>query len=59
MKALGRVLQLIGLVILPLSMVLELTDMLGRPFGVSDMVIMLLFGIAIFSIGRLLERCSA
>jgi hypothetical protein len=56
MKALGRILQIIGLIILPLSMLLELTDMLGRPFGVSDMLIMLIFGVVIFSMGRLLQR---
>jgi len=55
MKVAGRALQLIGLAILPLSMVMELTGGLGRRVGVSDMVVMLLYGVIAFSLGRLLE----
>jgi len=55
MKSLGRFLQLAGLMLLPLSMFMELTDGLGRAFGVSDMVVMLVFGFATFYIGRIVE----
>ena len=55
MKALGKLLQFGGLVLLPLSMFMELNGGLGRPFGVSDMVIMLIFGIAAFYAGRIVE----
>jgi len=55
MAALGRLFQILALVLLPLSMLMELTHFLGRPFGVSDMVIMLGFGVALFSIGRIME----
>lgn len=55
MKSLGRFLQLAGLILLPLSMFMELTDGLGRAFGVSDMVIMLVFGFAVFYVGRIVE----
>lgn len=55
MKALGRLLQLGGLILLPLSMFMELTGGLGRPFGVSDMVIMLVFGASAFGAGRIVE----
>lgn len=55
MRILGRTLQLFGLVILPLSMVLELSKLLGRDFGVSDMVIMLVAGTAAFLMGRIIE----
>jgi hypothetical protein len=48
-------LQMAGLVLLPLSMVLELTGSLGRSFGVSQMVIMLVFGLSIFYLGRFVE----
>ncbi len=51
----GRFLQYVGLFLLPLSMVLELTDSLGRSFGVSQMVIMLIFGFCAFQLGRYLE----
>ena len=55
MKSLGRFLQFAGIVILPLSMFMELTDGLGRSFGVSDMVVMLVFGFAVFYVGRIVE----
>jgi hypothetical protein len=59
MKALGRGLQLLGLILLPLSMFMEITGALGRSFGVSDMVIMLVFGAAAFYAGRLVEGYAA
>ena len=55
MRTLGRALQLVGLVLLPLSMVLELNNTLVRSFGVSQMVVMLVFGLAVFYVGRMLE----
>jgi hypothetical protein len=61
MRAFGKLLQVLGLALLPLSMVL---DLLGgsdpyRPFGVSQMILMLGFGIAAFFIGRILEGYSS
>jgi hypothetical protein len=61
MRAFGKLLQVLGLALLPLSMVL---DLLGgsdpyRPFGVSQMVLMLGFGVAAFFIGRILEGYSS
>jgi hypothetical protein len=55
MSAIGRLLQILGLILLPLAMVMELTGALGRSFGLSDMVIMLVFGAAAFYIGRYME----
>ena len=55
MRILGKSLQVIGLVALPLSMIFELTGMLGRRFGLSQMVIMTVFGASAFLLGRLLE----
>lgn len=55
MRTFGRLLQQSALVILPLAMLMELTDALGRDVGVSDMVIMLVFGVLIFVLGRTLE----
>lgn len=55
MRIFGRTLQLLGLTILPLAMVLELSKLLGRDFGVSDMVIMLVAGTAAFLMGRIIE----
>lgn len=36
-------------------MVLELSGGLGRPFGVSDMVVMLGYGVAAFTLGWFME----
>lgn len=55
MRLVGRGLQLLALVLLPLSMVLEMTGHLGRSFGLSQMVIMLVFGMCAFYLGRILE----
>lgn len=55
MRILGRLLQMVGLLVLPLSMVMELTGGLGRKFGVSDMVVMLAYCIVAFGLGRMLE----
>jgi len=44
---------------LPLAMFLQLGGALTRDFGVSDMVKMLICGIAIFYVGRLLEGYGA
>lgn len=55
MRSLGKLLQILGLLVLPLSMLMELTHFLGRDFYVSDMVVMLLFGVSVFYVGRLME----
>jgi hypothetical protein len=47
--------QVAALIALPVAMVLELSDALGREFHVSQMVYMLIFGVILFSVGRLLE----
>lgn len=55
MKLLGKTLQVVGLMVLPLAMAMQLSELLGRALHVSQMVFMMLFGVAAFSIGRLLE----
>jgi hypothetical protein len=57
MKAIGQLLQLTGLIVLPVAMFMELTGNLGRK-GVSEMVIMLVFGAAAFGVGRIVEGYS-
>jgi len=57
MKAIGQFLQFAGLLILPAAMCLELSGMLGRK-GVSEMVILLIFGVAAFGVGRIVEGYS-
>jgi hypothetical protein len=59
MKSLGKALQLVGLVLLPVAMLLELSGALGRESGVADMLLMLVFGAAAFAVGRFLEGYAA
>ena len=54
LKSLGRLLQIGGLVLLPVAMLMELTGQLGRQ-GVAELLIMLVAGAAAFGLGRLLE----
>ncbi|MFO0817453.1 MAG: hypothetical protein U1A77_05900 [Pirellulales bacterium] len=59
MRFIGRALQWTGLIVLPLAMVMELTGGLGRRVGVSDMVLMLGYGVIAFSLGRVLEGLAS
>lgn len=58
MRAIGKLLQLGGLVLLPVAMVLELTGSLNRNRGVADMLIMMIFGLSAFYLGRFIEGYS-
>lgn len=55
MKFLGKMLQLFGLIILPLSIVMQLSDLLGRKINLSQMVFMLVAGVTAFYLGLLIE----
>jgi len=55
MRAFGKILQFIGMTILPLAIVLELVG----PFGTKEMLIALGFGLAAFYLGRTIEGYSA
>jgi hypothetical protein len=58
MSMLGKLLQVVGLVLLPVAMVMQLTSGLRAPTGgvtVSVMLLMMVFGVALFMTGRLLE----
>ena len=55
MRKIGRIMQVLAMILLPLAMILEFSGGLGRAIGVSDMVVMLVFGIGLFLTGRLLE----
>ncbi len=58
LRQLGRALQYLGLAVLPLGVLLELSGALGRSFGVADLLKSLGFGVAAFLIGRLIEGYS-
>jgi hypothetical protein len=59
MRTFGKLLQVIGLVLLPVSMMMQLTGGAPRPtgggFAVSAMLMMMMGGVALFSFGRILE----
>ena len=55
MKAFGKMLQVLALVILPVAILMELTGGLGRHFGLSDLLLALAFGMACFMLGRYVE----
>jgi hypothetical protein len=50
--------QWLGLTILPLAVFLELSRAVSQSFGVRQMLVMLVFGAALFWLGRLLEGYS-
>ena len=43
------------MVLLPLSMVMQMSNLLGRQIGLDQMLIMLVAGVAAFYLGRLIE----
>ena len=58
MRTIGKLLQVAGLVILPFSMVMQVTGGLRAPTGtvsVSVMLLLMVFGVVLFSIGRVVE----
>jgi hypothetical protein len=56
MAFVGRMLQHLGLCILPIAMLLNLLDVLKSPSGLpSSMLLMAAGGFAIFWIGRIVE----
>ena len=59
MQTFGKLLQVAGLVLLPLSMMMQLTGGVradtGAGFTVSAMLLMMLVGVILFAGGRVLE----
>ncbi len=50
----GRGLQVLGLVILPVGIILELLGKLGRR-GLAELLLIMIFGFAAFHLGRYIE----
>jgi len=59
MGTFGKLLQVAGLVLLPVSMMMQLTGGMRAPTGggftVSAMLLMMVLGVSLFSVGRILE----
>lgn len=59
MQTLGKILQVIGLVLLPIACLAQLSDGIGRSYGLSEMVLWSAFGVAAFVLGRYIEGYAA
>jgi hypothetical protein len=59
MRTFGKLLQVAGLVLLPVSMMMQVTGGVRAPTGggftVSAMLLLMVFGVVLFSCGRVLE----
>jgi hypothetical protein len=56
MKSLGKSLQILGLILLPLACMMELSSgSLGRSSGLATMLLMMVAGAIAFVLGRYVE----
>jgi hypothetical protein len=58
LRSLGKLMQIVGMAIQPLAMVLQLTSGMRAPtgnFSVSAMLLLMVFGVGLFGLGRLIE----
>jgi hypothetical protein len=58
LRSLGKWLQIAGLVILPISMLMQITGGIRAPsgtFSVSAMLLLMVFGAVLFMLGRIVE----
>lgn len=59
LRAAGKMLQLAALVVLPAAMLMQLTAGIRAPTGedssLSAMLLLLLFGVGLFGVGRIVE----
>ena len=53
-RTIGKAMQVLALMLLPASMVMQLTSAM-RASSLSVMLLMMLFGIALFGVGRVIE----
>ena len=54
-RAIGKLMQFSGLGLLPVFVVLELSGALGRGSGVAELLLAMIFGVALFYLGRIIE----
>lgn len=55
MRSIGKMLQVIGLVLLPVACLLEISGGLGRTSGLAAMLVLMVFGALAFVLGRFVE----
>ena len=54
LRRFGKLMQLAGLVILPVAMLVQVTSEM-RTSSISVMLILMVFGAAVFALGRIVE----
>jgi hypothetical protein len=60
LRSLGKLMQVAGMIVLPIAMLLQLTSGTGMraptgTFSVSAMLILMVFGVVLFVLGRYIE----
>ena len=55
MRTIGKLMQFSGLGLLPVFVALELSGALGRGSGVAELLLAMIFGGALFYLGRIIE----
>jgi hypothetical protein len=58
LRSLGKLMQLVGLVVLPVAMLLQLSSGMraqAASFSVSAMLLLMVFGAVLFVLGRFVE----
>jgi hypothetical protein len=55
MRTLGKALQVSGPVLLPVAVLMEVLGLLGRTGGVSQLLTLMVAGVALFGLGRVIE----
>jgi hypothetical protein len=58
LRHIGKLMQIAALILLPVSMLMQITTGM-RAGSVSVMLLMLLFGIALFGVGRVVEGIAS
>ena len=58
LRQIGKMMQVAALILLPASMLMQMTSAM-RANSVSVMLLLLLFGIALFSVGRVVEGLAS
>lgn len=58
LRSLGKLMQVAGMIVLPVAMLLQLTSGMRAPtagFSVSAMLLLMIFGAGLFVLGRYIE----
>ncbi len=59
MRSLAKFMQFAGLTILPLGIFMEISGNLPRRYPIAGLLLMMVFGVCLFQLGRYIEGYSA